>query len=357
MKQVLLINQGNGHNLGDTAIHSCLVHLFKELGYNPRHAGFASEMPGFSPCTRSSIYREPNEFSLLTRIRRCVIPYRLLWTARNLTRLFQTLHATHDDLVVFGGGEMLQPNYVFPWALLCWVFITTSIYKRKCFIIAVGVSSGYRVLDRFYIRLTAKLCPAIAVRDSESKARLDALLKRESCIVMPDVAFLTSELIEPMLAKSNQTVLCPTSYDFYVRKQKQHPMSHTDYTNWWVQQAITEARRGKVVSLVCTGPHPDAEYHRFLAEQIRENHGYAVETKQPQTVEELAQCLAVETVISGRLHALIIGFSMGATPVPFLTSEKLAAYSATYLKGTLGTKELKGVICNATRKLLANIDL
>ena len=331
MKKALIINEGHAGNLGDTAIDLCLRHVLAEFGYEGRHACFSGCKGGVAKKGKVGPYRPCREGSVLTRWRRALWPTRTLWTLAHLRRILAVLRGVQGELVVLGGGEMLQPNGVFPWALLLWTALARRAGCRNCVWVGVGVSSGMGLLDRTWIRLAAGLCDAVYVRDPDSKRRFDELLGREACRSMPDLAFILPEVIGKSECRPRETVACPAAYDFYCRKQRRNtPMSYGEYEEWWIRRLDRQMKSGDRVTLVCTGPRRDAEFQAQLAAKLAERTGQAVEARCPSTVEELARCLSVETVLSGRMHALIIGYSLGARPVAFVTSEKIAAYAGFY---------------------------
>lgn len=188
MKKILIINRKNTDNLGDQAIGNAMVNLFSSKDTKVDHAEFCyiNRKHSLNPDKRIP-YDDLIILNNEKKKNRTFLPL-MKWKLQN-RGLCDCLKNTAYDLVIIGGGELLQSNSIFPCALNYWVrMIHKKQPKTRIILFGVGVTGNFTEKDYKEISNALKNVHEVYVRDEQSKANLNSVFNR-TCKVIPDVVF------------------------------------------------------------------------------------------------------------------------------------------------------------------------
>lgn len=334
MKRVLLINEGGLGNVGDEAIRCCLEHLLRSRGCGVEWTAFSR----VAAARCSDVLDRRGRSAWWKRVLRFLVPVKLIWLARYGRTYLPYLRRADFDLVVMGGGQLIQSNGVFALAMFLWVLVLKCVRRRRVVLVGVGVAEVLTRLDRMMFRWLLRRVDRIYARDRASR---EAVLKlsgvsAESC---PDVAFCVADVIEANTPTQRRALFCPADYAFYARKKgpEHHRLTEHQYRQYWVDQIESYASTGYEVRLFCTSWHQDFPFVRRLQEFLESERGLVVDVDPAKDLHAICQLIqSAEVVVAARMHALILAYSYGREVIAFPTSEKIEAFEEEYLGGTDG---------------------
>lgn len=180
-KNILIISRCVTDNIGDLAISRAMKSLVEELtSANVYAADLRCEKLNSNPFLRL----KHKLYNMIARMG----ARELAWKVEN-RGLFGVLNKVSFDLVLVGGGELVQSNGIFPMALDTWTkLIKRKQPKAKIYLFGVGVTSHFSEKDRKHICQMLKRISGAVVRDQASKVNLFNLYGMEANVI-PDVVY------------------------------------------------------------------------------------------------------------------------------------------------------------------------
>ncbi len=330
MKRVLLINEGGLGNLGDDAIRRCLEHLLRSRGCHVEWAAFSRAAPSRDTDTP----RTPGGTFGLRRACKALVPVELAWLARYVWTYLPFVRSADYDLILIGGGQLIQSNRVFGLAMFLWVKLLQRARRRRIILLGVGVADRLTGWDRWLFRQSLRRVDEVYVRDQDSAAALTDLLDTpiKTC---PDVAFCITELMPDDVPAERRALFCPVDYAFYARKKGpcRDRLNESQYCRYWADQVESYASRGYDVKLFCTSWRQDISFVERLRDDLAQARGVVVAVDTANTLAEVCGLIqTAEVVVAARMHALILAYAYGRDVVAFHTSEKIKAFEEEYLQ-------------------------
>jgi polysaccharide pyruvyl transferase WcaK-like protein len=351
MRKVLLINEGGLGNLGDEAIRVSLEQLLKDADCEVSWASFS----GFkSTKVAPAAQAKPTTPFLLKKLVRLVLPLKLRWLLRNWTGFLSYLRANQYDLVLIGGGQLIQSNGTFAVAMFIWVHLLKRFHKKSVILIGVGATDTYTRLDKYLYRKSLKSVDAIYVRDRDSLSVLKNIFGVSSKLI-PDIAFYISEIYKYRPRKEKRVLFCPVSYEFYKRKRTSPDarLDENSYFRYWEEQVLKYCDEDYQVRLFYTSKNSDLSAVEKIRQRLRDKHAIDLEVSDACTLQELTQEIAgSEVVVAARMHALIIGYCYGCRVIPFETSEKLKSFEEEYVDSGVTLNEIQSRIVDTVKEAI-----
>lgn len=314
MSRILLVNQGHTNNLGDQAIDKVLSkflsgqqHEVYEFPYEVQvEQRFASAL---------------DRKEILPKMVRRVYP---LIDHMNLTRLEDSLCLMPPlDAVVIGGGELLADHRGFnsSFATLCNYF-----HKKRIPVLVTGVSGNYPNdyrAERY--RAALHKCAYISVRDhSTEKMMLDKYGIK--CAYAPDVVFSYQKLYSLPKNSSRHLLCVPVPFS---REQFSSMGLHTEEE--YADYLISQFNQTNLPVLFSSTVKGDLPYVKHLADLVQQRTDHKIVLSNDFSFEKFMEDLSsAEVVISGRMHACILGVVCGVAIKPIPYREKLATFSSEY---------------------------
>lgn len=349
MKKILLINEGGADNLGDEIIRLVLEKLLKGTDCDVDWVRFS----GQGKARRAPVIpSKPLSASLWRKFVSKTSPVELRWLVRNWRIFTRYLRANEYDLILIGGGQLIQSNGAFGLAMFIWVSLFKKLHKKK--IILIGVAAErYTSFDKYLYNKSLNLVDAVYVRDRGSMAVLKSVFGISTKLI-PDVAFYISKIYKYPIHKEKRVLFCPANYEFYKRDNLSTGLNENEYLKYWEDRVLEYFKKDYQVKLLCMSRNFDLPITEKLKRILFDGHGVDIEILDIFTLEELTREIAEsEAVVAGRMHALVIGYCYGCKMIPFRTSEKIKAFEEEYINSSTCLDEVQRRVVSTIREVIS----
>lgn len=335
MKRILVINQYNSDNIGDNLLNEMLCLNLKRMGYNTDNVGYAQQ---YKQVVEYKIDDSKVNFakSFLKKIISPWLKYQLIYKLR-LNTSQKNLKKQRWDAVIIGGGQLLKHNSVFIYCFRHWI---NWAKKEDIPIILHGIGADSE-LSKYEIKVYKKCLKYVQVvncRDIETKEIMRQKFDVKAYI-SPDIAFTyRNEKVE----KYNKNVILVMPYSYLTAKRSfQFNVSKSQYFEIIRHKIknIKEKESDLSVVLAATTSDDASECYRFA--EWYANIGEKCSVRKIQDSDTLFQeaCKA-KYMITGRMHAMIVGLIAGVKIEPILVSNKIKFFEKNYLKEELNLEEI-----------------
>ena len=322
-KTVLLLNQGHTNNYGDIAINRVISAMFKKSNYNVEQQNFWSEKDVFG-----------NNYSNYPKIIRWILWHSIVlmdfFNKKNIKRI---ISKKKYDLIVIGGGELLGLNYGFNSSLYTW---TSIAKKEKIPIIIYGVSGTPKMSKIRLLRnqIALRKCKIISVRDNTTKS----FIKEKygiNCNCYPDCAFAYRTLFgsksEKKVNKDSILIAPIMFYDLIAKGLSLK--SEDDYLEYLYETLMCEVHKMNVTNIIvtCTEKEDQIIANKLGTYLTKKEKKLNVKVCNYSTIEDYISLLKrSKIVISGRMHAMILGIIYGCSIKPIKFKDKLISFDKEY---------------------------
>lgn len=327
MKNVLILNQAHTSNLGDVAIGMSLENWVRENGWNPITMPFWDEASVFWNISYSTLSAVIKSLPLTADI---VVGS---WVKNTINNV---LHKDRIDCAICGGGELFCSHRGFNAVFSCWV---NELQKQGIPCCVLGVS-GDENLNGAQIkrnRHALEKCFLVGVRDGHSKEVFRKLYGIEAKLT-PDSVFLLGEKAKLDTARE-KTICVPVPAITLLE-------GSTETEADFYHRVIEDNRRSSDHVILTTTELRDEEYTLKLREQINQKYGTDYQYVAYSGFEGFCSLLdEAHTVISGRMHAMIMGLLYGCGIKSITFKPKLKSFEEEYGRCT----EINEVV-NRTRE-------
>ena len=321
---VLLINEGHSDNFGDQIIKESMLHLITKLGFQSKFQDLTRHKTErvHQYDTVASINTSSGKVKYFKPLRAVI--WKLLWVAKNCKRIISTAVYKYDAVVI-GGGQLLLSNGTFPLALLVWVSLLRFRNSKKIVLFSVGMQGEYGKIQKMVLSYVFKYTCHIYVRDEISQNILIDLFKVESTLTF-DSAFIYGQIHAQMQpTKKYMYLLGIVDYRVYCQYEDNAPLTQNEYYETWIRSLGSNADI-RSIALIYATPEDRAECLHFI-NYLKENHQVDIELLENTTKDQFLYNLQLgETVISGRMHSLILSIILRKNIIPYPISEKIQAF-------------------------------
>lgn len=331
-EKILLINRGWSDNLGDQAIKYTLEELLKSYNYEVDFSDFTqykkNQDLNYKNKSKEISCREKKMFR---KVISCIIPVstlrRISWIVKNY-KIFKACFKEYD-LVVIGGGQLLNSNYVFPLAMFLWVNLFELFNDSKIIIFGVGAVRNYNRFDKFLYSNALKKVDKIYMRDYESIKILSEVFNQNASYV-PDVAFCINKLkSEEIVNKRNEVLIGLTDYNRY--KKYYNDKGRDEYYLEWEKIILHYVDKKYNVKFFYTTVGDLTEAINMQKTILNKYKTY-IDIIEVNNLDELINAIShAAVVVSPRMHALIIAYVYGCDVIPFIMSDKIKVFKEQYL--------------------------
>jgi polysaccharide pyruvyl transferase WcaK-like protein len=270
-----------------------------------------------------------NKYTSLTRrFLKKMLPLNFIWLVRNYSRIRLCFLKERPDLVIIGGGQLLLPER-FSMASFLWVWLA-KINKVNIVFSNVGFGGDFNYIEKRLTRYAIENSAGVNFRDEKSCKRalkLFPMLKNyvvSSDIVFIDYRFLNLESIGNGVREKILLGLTDLNvYNKYNRK-----LSRESYYRKWMSFLESIDVNVWQVSLIYTTEEDYIEACLFN-EYLTEVFGRRLLVEDYNKLDEFKVLLAKsKLVISGRMHALILGLNEGCGIRGFPISPKVTDFES-----------------------------
>lgn len=335
MKRILVINQYNSDNIGDNLLNEMLCLNLKRMGYNTDNVGYAQQ---HKQVVEYKIDDSKVNFVKLF-LKRIISPwlkYQLIYKLK-LNTSQKNLKKQKWDAVIIGGGQLLKHNSVFMYCFRHWI---NWAKKNDIPIILHGIGVDSE-LSKYEIKVYKKYLRYVQVvncRDIETKE----IMKQKfdvKAYISPDIAFTYSN---EKVGKDNKNAILVMPYSYLTaRRSFKFNISKSQYFKTIEHKIknIKEKEPDLKVVLAATTSDDASECYRFA--EWYANSGEKCIVRKIQDSDTLFQeACKSKYMITGRMHAMIVGLIAGAKIEPILVSNKIKFFEINYLKQEIDLREI-----------------
>lgn len=329
-KRILTINECYSDNIGDQAISQAM-------------RSFCGLIPGdiVDNCDfsfRSTFYKGDCIFSNKnSKIKRFIPLFvkKVVFASKNALKA-RVIAKKRYSLALIGGGQLVLSNATFSISLFLYTFFL-SIYGTRIKLVSVGVGQHFTALDKYLFRLSLRFVDEVYVRDQQSLLNLKEVFSCKSTVI-PDIAYFLTERISTCDKKRFSCMISPVEYHVYKRYHREVGKSfltENEYIFEWVDSIISFSRARKAEKIyIAATTIADLKFSKLLFKHLVSNTQYACDFQlfeKVNLVEYVSLLRKCESIFSGRMHALILGHTLGLEVVPYRLSQKIDAYMREYL--------------------------
>ena len=244
------------------------------------------------------------------------------------------------DLIIIGGGELLQDNNSFPIALHLWTKHLRKRFKNVPIVLfGIGAAENYYFLNKFFLKKALRRTEHIYVRDNASKENLLKVFDVEATEI-PDVVFsLYEENLR--LQRTDGKCLVGITSGFRVNQYSGFFNNPKHYYDEMVKTINGEPSLS--LSLIYNDSNDLAACRAFLSYYSSDsNNKKQLYIEKYETLEELIDLIKKsERVISPRMHSCIMGLLFSCEVTPVLISQKMNSFRVKYLQDGFRVLEAK----------------
>lgn len=300
-KKILLINRGvDTDNVGDQAIDYTLKRIFESKGAHVESVNY-------------TMFFTVNGSKLKSAFQNLIKMYKI--SKRNF------------DLVVIGGGQLIQSNSTFPLSLYLWTLFVKLFSNAKVVLYGVGVDKDYDRFKKLLFKRGLRRISTFYVRDEFSHQNLKNVFTYNSKVV-PDSVLSISKLYTPASKKTKLKLFGITHYGS-IKRYKYIDATQIEYLK---QQAeLLFSLEDNADYKLFYNTKTDFVFTLRFQEYLKNTYNYSIDickTEDLFTYIELVS--SAVKVVSSRMHALIIAHSYGIEIIPVKRNNKLEVFSETY---------------------------
>lgn len=345
MKKILLINQGNTDNIGDIAIYETISKYFEQSGYKVDFFPFWSEEIVFGK--NYNIYPQ-----LLKKIMWHNIGFVDLLNIFAIKRNFKSFDYS---AVIIGGGELLSGHPGFNSSLTVWAKI---LEKKQIPVYLLGVSGDVNMSSDLLKRNKKAL-------NSITKVWVRDALTKEMCwdtygikaLYSPDVVFAYHAITHKENMQLNKSGLVIVPIEFYnLIRQNLYLEDENAYFEYLEQITMSAWQEKEVINITSSAKTDDSTSYRFYKYLKHKNDIIDINFLHYSNIQNYEEIvLASRKIISGRMHALILGVINDCIVdiIPF--KEKLIVFGKDYSNRDVDKKTLEKRVLKTLDELCADI--
>jgi polysaccharide pyruvyl transferase WcaK-like protein len=326
--KIKLIGECNSSNLGDKLISECSRYIIKKINKK------INVIPLDFSCRNNSIknisLKSHSEFWFVKK----VIPRKyknfIFWLAKKRIEYnnFWNNYIFDGDLIIFGGGNLIQDNYLdFPLKLLS-LFKILKIKKNKIFLFSLGVGETRSFISKRILRhiLKNKKILGITTRDEYSKNNLKKYLKYDDIKIIPDPALWASEMYSITKSLDSKYIgLNIISSNTLRRHSNILKKKGRDFFKIFYSKLIYELnKKDFMLTLFTNGANEDNKYAHELYQNVEKCNTLLI----PKNTKELVRNISKNKIILGfRLHSIIVSYSLDIPFIAFSWDDKVKAFT------------------------------
>lgn len=324
----LVVNQYNSDNLGDKLLNEMLCLNIMKLGHEYVNAGFAQT-------TEQSIDYDKTKKKdiILRKIKKKIHPlikYILIYKKR-INTIQKKEELLKCDAIIIGGGQLLKHNSVFLFCMLNWIKYAK---KRRIPILIYGISVDLNInhIEKFIYKKIIKAANTVNVRDLQTAKLMKRYFNTEA-LVSPDIAFSYYDyIIQKKVDKENNNILI-LPYDSITAKfsfnNKETKLENYKKIISLINQENKDSKKQSII-LTATTSSDLSECYELYNYLIY--NGYEAKIIKSKNIDELKELvLNCKELITGRMHAMILGMICQKKVKPIIISNKIEVFKNEYL--------------------------
>lgn len=322
--KALIINEGSSENIGDQSINFVTHKILEDFGVNCEWQSYSCHVK-----VEQRKFVEKQLSPLKRKIANNIIfkhYLRIRWWKFNKETLKKYRNSQYD-IILIGGGQLLNNSWLYPFLFKKW----TDVFQEQFITtIAIGLGTNFNFIDKKLIIKGLANCKIRTVRDYYSKSYIENKFHLESMYI-PDPVFKISDYLEVKKAGS-QAIVLPVSFEHVFLKYN-NPISKSEYLEIWMNKINEYVLQYETVIVSIT----DMVQDRLIFEDLKKFYLTNKKLKFiiPDGMEHLVSLIGSSAIVySGRMHALIIGYSYDLKCEVYPVSKKLQTFEREFLSNS-----------------------
>lgn len=260
--------------------------------------------------------------------------YTYLWYGKSRPKCIDAWDkkVKQSDIVIIGGGQLLTSNNLYFPLRIYDIYRLCQRYNKPLAIVGCGVGKEWGIIAQHCYKKVINYAQYISVRDEVSKDRIKNFIQVNSfhhsdpgfSIVQgltldEQVTVQHSRTKKPELFINLQPV---GDFQYFVPELKN--FSEQEYINFWIN-IIHECKEKYRISLITNGHPKDFAtishlYKRLQAQGLEDICLIPRATRPEELIKQINMC---DFIISTRMHAGIIAYSLGKGVIPISWDDKV----------------------------------
>ncbi|MCR5836548.1 MAG: polysaccharide pyruvyl transferase family protein [Lachnospiraceae bacterium] len=272
----------------------------------------------------------------------------LKWIIRNYKQLILLNRAKYDVLII-GGGELIQSNNLFSWLIKDWCrFLKFNNKQLRIYLFAIGVTKEFTTKDNAIFTKIIKNVDKIYVRDNGSVCNAKKIFN-VSANLIPDSVVGAYELSNEV-NNLDTSLFGITSFKRIKKYGFESIKSPQEYYDWCINEINCLNVADENVKIIYADTNDKIECLKFMKyiENMNRHFKLAEYSSLEEFDNEVRNC---RQVISPRMHACIFGLLYGKKVVPIIISEKMKSFISEYQIDNFNRHEFKNVIYTAAQEI------
>lgn len=234
------------------------------------------------------------------------------------------------NVVLVGGGQLIQSNRKFPLSFFLWVFFIKIFSSSKIHLFCIGADRHLKLKGKIIYRLMMSQVNSAYVRDGVSRDSLKNNFKFDSTIIHDPVFLLGSLLVigKSKSEEKNGIMLFGITNYSTVNRYRFMDLNEKQYLEEMSELFFSHYKNHRKSFLIYNA-NSDLVYTKIFKKHLFEKFKIKISIMESERLTDYIKNIeASTTVISGRMHALIIAKTYNVENiVPIIRNEKLEVFS------------------------------
>ncbi len=354
MKSVLILNCCYTSNFGDQAIGITMRKLFETQGYqvdlydliqiDTHFVGYQQfSLENIPTLPLDNVTAIKNRLSFKSRLVQEISLRK--WGIKNKERISNICKKQYD-IVIFGGGELVQSNGIFPYAINFW---KRKLHKSsQIYFFGIGVTNGYTRRDKRILKRCLISSKAIFVRDRNSKINVKEVFSCDSKLIS-DVVLGAYDCKYRSIDEGNNILYGITHFDRILRygfndlktRREYYEYCYLDMKNngYFTEHQCTQ--------LLYADINDFFECHNFSI-YLKNKYGISVPVVELNTFDDFEKEISLcKTVVSPRMHACIFGMLYKKNVCMVCMSKKTMSFYDEFLADNVDLVKIRNDLLTA----------
>jgi len=354
MKRVLVINEGYSDNLGDQAINESLHFLLQQN--HIKEINFQDFTKNIQKLREININTKESKKSFFLPFIKTLFPNKMKFIIKNIVRIIENSKNKYD-IVFIGGGQLIMGNASFPIAMFLWISLLKLFGNNNIYLISVGAASDikFNFLDKLLFKYSFKNVKNIYVRDKKSMEIMKFIFKRKVEFIY-DLAFIHNQIHQTNFKNENVPKIYSAAMSIMpLKTYLEHnidQISKTEYYDSWIQLVKNNnIQLNDLVLFYTTQGDRNAVYD--FQDYILDMYNIQLEVIETNTIDKLITLYDnTNIVISGRMHALILGLVYDCNIITYFISDKLKEFDSLYIQDKKDVKNIQQTLQITIKNIL-----
>lgn len=331
-RKILIVAEVFSENLGDgviyTSLSDCITRNIPKV--EVEKLDLSGQMNWISNPEYVNSYENGSRFVGFFKKSNLIkkIYYAYLWYCKNRPKCIDVWEQKiiDSDRIIIGGGQLFTDgNFGFPPKIFD-IYRLCKKHSKPLSIIGCGVGKKWGIIATLFYKKVFCYASFISVRDEVSRSRVKEFIGVE-CFHHADPGFSivktrNKKLSQPNVKKLFLNLQPLNDFKYFVSELED--FSEDNYLDFWVN-IVKECHVKYQISLITNGHPGDFDIICKLHRKLKSNgfNDVVIIPRAERPEELIEQIDGCDMIISTRMHAGIIAYSLGKMVIPISWDDKV----------------------------------